>query len=520
MYCKCVDSIFKKGKKMNSWMEGYSSDVEYTTSYYREVDPSFLNLCLVMAGVEPIDTSEEFSYCELGCGHGLTILSLATNYPNGVFYAVDYNPSHIAQARTTAKKAGLDNIYFFEKSFQELIDAPSLLPMVDYMVFHGIYTWVNEMNRANLVELCHRYIKSGGVVYNSYNAKPGWLYDEPIQKLILGLSKEYRGDSIAQIKEVTKTLESLQGIEHGYFKTNAISIKKRIKKIKNSNPNYTVHEYLHENWRAFYFPEVCEEMERAKLTYLSQANPAEAYSEPLLPLSLKERLRDIHDNKNRELLKDFTVNRIFRKDIYVRGMRRALEEDEKLLWFLDKEWILLTIEEIKTFEFELSTGKATGNAPLYRTIVNLLKKEPLSTKRLQEITEIELSIIVQSLILLYSEKMIAQYQKRESPKAIVLNRILTQNATARASQYIILPYANIMLSLDSVSSIFMDGLYKGVVQKDALVAYVYNRLTLKKLSIISEDKQVQGEKMKKALYLIEKRLRETFLPILKQTGGI
>jgi len=501
-------------------MEGYSSDVEYTAHYYKELDPDFLNICAVMAGVTPIETSEPFSYCELGCGHGLTVLTLATRYPNGTFYAVDYNPSHIAQARAIAKEIGLENIQFFEKSFQEMVEDDSLLPEVDFMVFHGVYTWVNDENRANIVTLCQRHVISGGLVYNSYNAKSGWLYSEPIQKLIWGLSKEFTGSSIEKMKKITQTLESLQEIDSGYFKSNSAEIKKRIDKIKTSNSNYIVHEYLHDSWKAFYFPEVCEDMERAKLTYLCIANPAEVYSDALLPTSLQERLKDINEHKNRELLRDLTLNRTFRRDIYSRGRRRALVESQKVAWFLNKKWILLRKKGIKKFEFKLSTGVAYGDEPTYRLIVNTLKDKLMTTKELQEATKINLSTLVQSLILLYSSKMVAIYQKRENNKSIELNKIIARDTIYGESKYIMLPYANTALSLNSIGLIFLDGYYRGIKDKKRLIEYVYQILTDRKLDIMQDNQKIKGEAMKNTLYKMEEKLRESFLSILEETGGV
>jgi len=31
-----------------SWMQGYTSDIEYTAGYYREQEPAFINLSAIM----------------------------------------------------------------------------------------------------------------------------------------------------------------------------------------------------------------------------------------------------------------------------------------------------------------------------------------------------------------------------------------------------------------------------------------------------------------------------------------
>ena len=45
-----------------SWMQGYNSDVEYTSGYYREQEPSYINLCAIMHGIEPVSIDKSFTY--------------------------------------------------------------------------------------------------------------------------------------------------------------------------------------------------------------------------------------------------------------------------------------------------------------------------------------------------------------------------------------------------------------------------------------------------------------------------
>ena len=129
---------------MQTWMEGYESDIEYTAGYYREQEPHFLSLCAATHGIQPLDLTRPFTYCELGCGYGMTSLIMAANYPNGQFYAVDFNPTHIAQARSLATQAGITNIIFLEKSFAQLIAEPDLIPPCDFIALHGIFTWASQ----------------------------------------------------------------------------------------------------------------------------------------------------------------------------------------------------------------------------------------------------------------------------------------------------------------------------------------------------------------------------------------
>ena len=504
---------------MNDWMEGYTSDIEYTADYYKELSPDFLNVCALMANVQPIPTDEPFTYCELGCGQGLTILIQAANYPKGTFYAVDYNPSHIAHARAIAKEANLTNIHFLEKSFQELVEDPTLLPEVDFMVFHGIYTWVNDENRSNLIKLSQRHVVSGGLVYNSYNTKPGWITAEPIQRLVWGLSKEYQGSSLEKIEKIIETLDGLQDLGTGYFNLHKEAIKSRLNSMKTSNKNYVVHEYLHESWRAFYFPEVSEDMAKAKLNYLCLAQPGEAFMQNLLPEKLKEKLTVLHDHDNREFIKDLALNTAFRKDIYSRGVRKQLDSYEKNLWVINQQWLLLKRDTHEKFQFLLSVGEITGAEKTYRPIIDNLRQGILTTQELQQATGLKLDKLIQALIMLYGSGTIAIYKKNTPHKAQELNKIIAKNAFENNGfKSIALPNINSAIPYNTISLTWLSGIYAGYKTKEALVNHVYHTLSDRELSVLYKGEKLTGNAMKKRLYQIEEEWRKEILPLWQQVG--
>src|SRR5262245_18346022 len=83
---------------MNQWSGGYVIDIEYVEAFFPQQSPQSMALALTLNGLEPPDFSGAFSYCELGCGRGLTSLILAAANPDAEFHAVDFNPAHIARA--------------------------------------------------------------------------------------------------------------------------------------------------------------------------------------------------------------------------------------------------------------------------------------------------------------------------------------------------------------------------------------------------------------------------------------
>jgi tRNA G46 methylase TrmB len=115
-------------------------------------------------------------YCELGCGYGLTTLVLAASNPQMSFVGVDFNPTHIVAATALVESARLCNVRFLEASFDELLESRfANLGEFDIIALHGIYSWVAPSVRRAIVKFADATLKTGGVLYVSYNAAPGWI---------------------------------------------------------------------------------------------------------------------------------------------------------------------------------------------------------------------------------------------------------------------------------------------------------------------------------------------------------
>jgi hypothetical protein len=63
------------------WNSGYITDLDYTHGFYRELEPGYLSCAALFSGHLPPDTDSTFSYCELGCGNGLSTNIIASAWP-------------------------------------------------------------------------------------------------------------------------------------------------------------------------------------------------------------------------------------------------------------------------------------------------------------------------------------------------------------------------------------------------------------------------------------------------------
>jgi SAM-dependent methyltransferase len=296
-----------------TWTAGYNNSIAYTTGYYHEQSPTFLNACLAMQRVSP-PSLEKFTYCELGFGQGLTSLILAATHPSGDFYACDFNPLHVLGASSIRDEARLPNLTLLENSFGDLAQGQVELPMFDYITMHGIISWISDETRTQIMRFLTRYLKPGGVVQVSYNAMVGCAQVLPLQRLLM-LGAGEGGDAWTKASGLAAKMVNLDAL---HFRRNPDS-QGRVEGFATQDKRYLVHEYLHEKWTPFYFTDIAREMAEAKLSFAGSARFAHMSPVGWLGERQREMLETVTDLIEAEELRDYFANRVFRSDIFVRG---------------------------------------------------------------------------------------------------------------------------------------------------------------------------------------------------------
>ena len=196
---------------MDDQTAGYATDVPYSRTFIRELAPAWLDHVAIVSGLAPPARDAGFAFCDLGCGQGVTTTILAATHPLGQFYGIDAMPSHIEHARRLAGDSAVANAQFFAADFD--MAAGMDLPGFDYIVAHGVYSWVNTESQAAMRAFVDRHLKPGGLFYVSYNAAPGRIADQPLQRLVQGLGSTVSGDSRARYRAAAKILRTIADLK-------------------------------------------------------------------------------------------------------------------------------------------------------------------------------------------------------------------------------------------------------------------------------------------------------------------
>jgi SAM-dependent methyltransferase len=300
----------------SGWSQGYVTDTTYTERFFRELSPAWLNYAVALNGVLPRDLSRPFTYLELGCGFGVSAIVNAGAFPRGEFHACDFNPAHIDGGRRQAAAFGIGNIQFHESSFQQLLAID--LPPFDFIVLHGVYSWVSAEARQAIRRTIHEKLKPGGLVYLSYNCLPGWAVEAPVRRLLLELVVSESGDTAQRAEQALGELQRLIAGNPRYFSANPAAAA-AVESYRKGPDNYLVHEFLNQTWEPFYSIDIANEMAEAEAIYAGSATLADNHEALTVPEQAAAAAGKLKTARQRQLAIDFAVNRRFRRDVFVRG---------------------------------------------------------------------------------------------------------------------------------------------------------------------------------------------------------
>ena len=350
----------------------YVSDVPYPRNFVPPLAPPTLRLAAALSGF-PAPPGDAFDYCELGAGRGDTLVTLAASSPLGRFVGVDLSAEHVAFARGLAERGEVENVRILEHDF----DDPALaadLPDFDYVVAHGVLSWVSPVKRAAVFRFAKAKLKPGGLLFVSYNALPGWAAVEPLRRLLCERAAATEGSTMDRAREAYAFACRLAAAKAGYF-TSHPTAQKMLDLMKEGGLAYVVHEYLHAHWYPLYFADVAHEAGTHGLPFAGQVPLYLNVPELALPPAVKELAGDARDRLAFEALKDLAANELFRSDVYTNGPGRP-DPPATRRFFEETRFGTPTTEAHIKREVRLPVYTLDFTSRVYGTIVHRLCEAP------------------------------------------------------------------------------------------------------------------------------------------------
>jgi SAM-dependent methyltransferase/methyltransferase-like protein len=204
---------------------------------------------------------------ELGCSFGGNLLPLALRYPGAQFVGADLSPVQINEANKAKGELGATNVTFRQA---DILDMAKESGQYDYIIAHGVYSWVPPDVQDAVLELIGRQLAPDGVGYVSYNVYPGWKMHEVVREMMLFHVGHLTdpGTKLAQARAILQYAGKLHADNQSAF---GRLMAEEASLLLRCSDYYLYHEYLEPNNRPCYLHQFLAAAARHKLAYLGES---------------------------------------------------------------------------------------------------------------------------------------------------------------------------------------------------------------------------------------------------------
>jgi hypothetical protein len=368
---------------LTDWTDGYTANIDYTYGYYQELNPLRSQLAFLYADLLP---PTQGTHCELGFGQGLSV-NIHAAASGTTWFGCDFNPAQAGFAQSLAQASGA-TAYLSDEAFADFCTRADL-PSFDSIGLHGIWSWINDTNRAVIVDFVRRKLKVGGSVYISYNTQPGWAAMAPLRDLLAGHAQRMGSSGsgmVARVDDALNFAKKLFATQPRFVKNNP-QVVDRFEKVQAQNRNYLAHEYFNQDWLPMPFSSMAQWLMPAKVAYACSA----FYADHVSPLNLTPDqaafLDEVTDPLFRETVRDFMVDQQFRKDYWVKGARKLSPMDRQQ-GLRAQRVVLMQARASVSLKMKAAIGEADLQDHIYNPILDLL-----SDHRARSLADIETVVL-------------------------------------------------------------------------------------------------------------------------------
>jgi predicted O-methyltransferase YrrM len=363
-----------------NWSRGYPTGSMYPPAWHSFQSPAHLRAVCAVNGIAwDVDPGKPMAIAEIGCGTGYTACLLAAGLPEATVVGIDYNPAHIAEARSLADAAGLRNVLFLELDLASTDEGRAEgLPEFDLITAHGVWSWVGDEVREGIVHLIRTRLKAGGLALISYNALPGAARGYAMWSVFKAVAQD--ASSPAEVLAAARGLaRALQSSEASHLITSAWS-ELVLNESLSARDTYLIHEFGTSHWRPAAFADVSDALAKAGCDYAGSATLDENFPTISLTPAQQEVVSSARGIRARETLFDLCVQRAFRRDLFVRGMRPRPRD-----MVVDAIKLIQTSEDSAPAELRTQAGTATLPDATMSAVREALSSGPKSIAALREL---------------------------------------------------------------------------------------------------------------------------------------
>lgn len=278
--------------------------------------PSALSAMARVFGLASPPT-ESCRILELGCGSASNLTSIALTLPGARCVGLDLSEKAIARGRSRAAEVGLDNLTLSVGSILEVSEA---LGRFDYILCHGVFSWVPREAQDALLKICRDNLQENGVAFVSYNTYPGW-HLRAVARDLMRYHVTGVLDPVERVAQARAILDLATRFADPATAAYRAVIEEEAREIGTFEDWYLLHDSLAEVNTPVYFHEFVERAAAAGLQYI--ASDRFPHWETRLSPEVTRTLAPL-DRIRREQYLDFLYNRTFRRSLLCHAGIRLL----------------------------------------------------------------------------------------------------------------------------------------------------------------------------------------------------
>lgn len=312
-------------------------EVPYPDLSHSYTHPDCLATMATLLGMEPAPV-EQCRVLELGCANGGNLIPMAYGLPQSEFVGIDSSASQITNGRAAIAALGLQNIALEDA---DILMVDGDLGKFDYIIAHGVYSWVPPNVQDKILAICRQNLASNGVAYVSYNTYPGWH--------LIGIARDIMRYHTRGMVEPRQRADKARDIlrfmaeacpenQEGYasfLKMYSEFIDGELKDTSRKSDSALLHDELEEVNEPVHFYRFAERAQGHQLQYLADFRKAPTDS---LRAEVSSKLRSIAGNIiELEQYLDFLQNRTFRQTLLCHqeiSINRAVKPDQAMSFYL------------------------------------------------------------------------------------------------------------------------------------------------------------------------------------------
>lgn len=247
------------------------SELGYKSMPFPYTTPATLEAYAALVGISA-PNPKTARVLELGATYGGNIISQALFNPDATFVGIELSQEQVEKGNEVIANAGLTNVSLIQS---DIASIGSEIGTFDYIIAHGLYSWVDDGVKDALLRLIDEHLAEDGIAYISYNTYPGWHTMDEVRQLMMFSNRDKAQFNHKEKVLHGKTIGSIVGsqiLKYDNLKERNSKFLGALRSVMQKDEYYVGHDHLEPNNDPVYFYQFNDHLEAHNLAYLCDAD--------------------------------------------------------------------------------------------------------------------------------------------------------------------------------------------------------------------------------------------------------